>query len=214
MLRVQARSVSKIEYKACIDGDKSFAGTVTWYKDGVERRRFDVLGDHGGSVYDVEYYTVRTHDRVGASDVLCSDNLDKYFRLDDSPDGAAFRAKIAGATCLGGHVPDAHEVLRDYNLLDALSISLDSFDHVDPKTFLVPLVRSKGRQLLRETTTCYTLASGSGGTTEKCYDGEGRMLYSTLVERNHRAVLEAVSVSNSVSDGDFAPPAEVRNIDN
>jgi len=159
-------------------------GTITWYKDGSARLRFDVTTTQEGQ--EVTFTILDTPDLSA-------------FCLKGGELGEALGQPADEGLCIAG------EEARDENPLGDIADLFSGFD--DPAA---EVLGTTERQIADVTATCYRVKSPSADApSETCFSDDG-VLLAVSSEGTGQLALEAKEFSEGVSDDDFQPPYEVR----
>lgn len=167
-------------------GDDFGSGTVTWYKDGPDRLRFDLKSEEGGET--VEITIVQTPDVSG----VCFRGAGEFAALLGLPPGEG--------VC-SANEPDAGSALGFEEVIAGLT-SID-----DPEDLDVTEVTS--RTIAGQAARCYAAKSSSGDVSNTCFGDNGVLLF---VESQDGSTFEATAISAAPAPSDFELPYEVRQL--
>lgn len=157
--------------------------TLTMYKDGEDRIRFDFSGTTEGEEFSGTFIV------NGEESIFCSegDAFTGIPGVDASEGGACFRAPEDGANPFGG----VENIFQD----------LESDD--------MTLLGTSEREIAGSDATCYRTQDAEGTISTACINDDGVLLEATD-EGDENSTITATSFSDDVSDADFAAPYEVQ----
>jgi hypothetical protein len=158
------------------------SGTMTWYKDGPDRIRFDVTTVEEGE--QVELIILQSDEGGG----YCFKNAGEL--------GTLLGIDPAGGVCF--------ESDGDDNAIADLAAGLTSPDF---EASQLELVAESERTVAGLEARCYQTKDPDGDVSDTCFSEDGAMLY---LRSDDGSSFEATSVSEELGDDVFKLPYEVR----
>ena len=181
----------KADYKLTSSGDTSpLDGTMTLYKNGSDKFRFDVKSTQDGQ--PVSIVLIETND-VSA---FCLDNAGDLAALLDIPNGSGVCFKNDPTNGAGG-IKDLASTFKE--------LSSTNTEVLDKST----------RTIIGQPTQCYHYRdTQSGDTSDTCFSTDGVPLYDKTDSGSDSTTVEATAVTATVNDTDFNLPYGVKDFPN
>jgi hypothetical protein len=170
-------------YEADGLGGEDGPSTLTMFKDGEDRIRFDFTGTSEGEEFSGTFIV------NGEESTFCSEGegFQAILGVDSSEGGVCFRAPEDGTNPFGGVE----------NIFD----DLESDD--------MTLLGTSEREIAGSEATCYRTEDADGAISIACINDDGVLLEASE-EGTENSTITATSFSDDVSDDDFDPPYEVQ----
>lgn len=162
-------------------GESFGSGTMTLYKDGRDKFRFDLTTTQEGQEIEIIFI------EAGDSSGFCLKNAGEF--------GALFGVEDGEGVCFDED-PTGGEGLGDF------SAELDKLASEDLK-----VLETSEREIAGQDAKCFKTEDEAGEVSDVCVSGDGVLLY---VADESGTTFEATNVSDDVSDSDFELPYEVR----
>ncbi len=186
-----AANTFKADYKlSSTGGDTPLDGTMTMYKDGSDKFRFDVKSTQDGQ--PVSITLIQTSD-VSA---FCLDNAGDLGSLlgVDSGSGVCFKNDPTNGA---GDIQDLASTFKELSSVDTQVL--------DKST----------RTIIGQSTQCYHYKNTqTGDTSDTCFSDEGVPLYDKTDSGSDSTTVEATTVAAEVGANDFNLPYVVKDFPN
>jgi hypothetical protein len=161
-------------------------GQMVLYKDGDKRFRFDVTATQGDQPVSVIFI------QTGETSVFCLKDAGEL--------GALFGIAAGEGVCI-------NSASSDENPVGTISSTFSDIENAD-----ITVLDRSSRTVAGKDGDCFR---GKDNKTAEistiCFDKDGVILYADT-EGADASKIEATDVAGSVSDGDFTPPYEIRDI--
>ncbi len=169
-------------------GESFGSGTMTLYKEGRDKFRFDLTTTQEGQ--EIEIIFIEAGDTSG----FCLKNAGEFGALFGIEDG---EGEDGEGVCFDED-PTGGEGLGDF------SAELDDLANED-----LEVLETSEREIAGQDGKCFKTEDDTGEVSDVCVSGDGVLLY---VADAAGTTFEATSVSDDVSDSDFDLPYEVREL--
>jgi hypothetical protein len=184
-------STFKADYKlSSTGGDQPVDGTMTMFKQGADKFRFDVTSTQDGQ--PVALTLIETKD----NNVFCLQDAGQLAPIlgVDAGKGVCFKND---PTSGAGGIDDITNTFKNLSTSD------------------VTVSGKSSRTIAGQSAQCFDYTTASAGeTNETCFSNDGVPLYDKTVSSSDTTTLEATQVAGSVQSSDFNVPYVVKDLPN